>query len=106
MRAIFLLVVLTSCAAFAQDAFEIAVYGSETAVPGQLGTEFHLNHVLRGRTAIVDGELPTNHVTHLTLEPHVGLASWCEAGAYLSTALRADGHYDYSGAFGTADMMW
>ena len=97
MRAILLLVVMTSGAALAQDAFEIAVYGSETAVPGQLGAELHLNHVLVGRTTGREGALPTEHVTHLTLEPHVGLATWCEAGAYLSTALRADGHYDYAG---------
>jgi hypothetical protein len=33
----------------------------------------------------------------LTLEPHVGLASWCEAGAYFQTALRPDGTFDYAG---------
>jgi hypothetical protein len=98
--------------ALAQDAFEIEVYDAQTAAPGQVGVELHVNHFLVGSTqADVGGapgvslggtvaagrERPTNHVTHLTIEPHVGLADWCEAGMYISTALRADGTYDYAG---------
>lgn len=85
-------------AAAAQDAFEIQVYDAETAPPGATGLEVHLNHVAAGATArSPDGELPTDRVTHLTLEPHVGLWRWCEAGAYFQTALRPDGTLDFAG---------
>jgi hypothetical protein len=84
--------------AAAQDAFEIQVYDSEVAPPGGVGLEVHLNYVVAGATTTSsDGELGSNGVTHLTLEPHVGLASWCEAGAYFQTALRPDGSFDYAG---------
>jgi hypothetical protein len=72
-------------AAAAQDAFEIQVYDSETAPPRDFGLEVHLNYV------------PTDPIAHFTLEPHVGLASWCEAGAYFQTALSPDGTFDYAG---------
>jgi hypothetical protein len=85
-------------AAAAQDAFEIQVYDSETAPPRDFGLEVHLNYVAAGVTATsAAGELPSDRVAHLTLEPHVGLASWAEAGAYFQTALRSDGGFDYAG---------
>ncbi len=85
-------------AAAAQDAFEIQVYDSETAPPGDTGLEVHLNYVASGvAMTSPDGELPSDRVAHLTLEPHVGLASWCEGGAYFQTALRPDGSFDYAG---------
>lgn len=84
--------------AAAQDAFEIQVYDAETAPPGATGLEVHVNTVAAGVTTMSpDGELPSDHVTHLTLEPHVGLASWCEGGAYFQTAIRPDGAFDYAG---------
>jgi hypothetical protein len=82
----------------AQDAFEIQVYDYETATPGGVGFEFHANHFAVGSTGLsAAGELPTNHMTHLTLEPHIGIADWCEAGAYIQTAVRGDGGYDFAG---------
>ncbi len=90
-------VLLVAGATRAQDAFEIQVYNADTAAPGQFGAELHLNHFFVGRSSYEGTERPTNHVTHLTIEPHVGLASWCEAGAYISTAVRSDGTYDYAG---------
>src|SRR5262249_27115017 len=41
--------------------------------------------------------LPTDKVVHLTLEPHLGLTDWAELGAYLQSALRPDGSFDYAG---------
>jgi hypothetical protein len=85
-------------AARAQDAFEIQVYDSETAPPGDTGFELHVNNFAAGvRTTSPAGELPTDRVTHFALEPHVGLASWCEAGGYLQAVLRPDGEVDYAG---------
>lgn len=88
---------LTAPAARAQDRFEIQVYDSETAAPGDFGVEHHINVAAVGRTTVEDGELPTDRVLHLTFEPHIGLASWCEVGAYFQTAVRPEGAFDYAG---------
>src|SRR5262245_32903269 len=76
---------VSAAAAHAQDRFEIQVYDSETAPPGEFGVEHHINVAAVGRTTVVDGELPTDQVTHFTFEPHIGLLRWCEAGAYFQT---------------------
>ncbi len=85
--------------AAAQDRFEIQVYDVETAPPAGFGVELHTNYVASGtRQASPDGELPTDRVTHLTLEPHLGLADWCELGGYLQSAIQPDGRFWYAGA--------
>lgn len=99
-RAALLILFFVACesTARAQDAFEIQVYDSETARRGGVGLELHVNNFVAGTTHASDaGELPTNHVTHLTLEPHLGLSNWCEIGGYLQAAIREDGHFDYAG---------
>ena len=99
MRALAIVAVVCGLgrAALAQDAFEIQVYDSETADPGAFGLEVHLNYVAAGETEPAGSELPSDRVAHFTLEPHIGLARWCEAGAYFQTALRPDGSFDYAG---------
>jgi hypothetical protein len=93
-----LLMLLAPRTARAQDAFEIQVYDAETAPPGDTGFELHVNSALVGVTTLSpEGELPSQRVTHLTLEPHVGLLPWCEAGGYLQAAIRPDGTFDYAG---------
>ncbi len=95
---VLLLAVLLPRPSFAQDRFEIQVYDAETAPKATAGIEIHLNFVAAGsQVSSADGELPTNHVTHVTLEPHLGLARFCELGAYLQGALRPDGSFDYAG---------
>ncbi len=101
-----LLTLLLAAPALAQDAFEIQVYSADTAAPLQVGAETHLNHFFVGTKGMNGVELPTDRVTHLTLEPHVGLASWCDAGAYISTALRADGTFDYAGIKLRLKVRW
>ncbi len=84
--------------ALAQDRFEIQVYDAEIAPPGGVGVELHYNTVADGTSQpSADGELATNHLTHLTLEPHVGIASWCELGGYLQAAVLPDGSLRYAG---------
>src|SRR6266568_4397187 len=74
-----LLLALAAAEARAQDRFEIQVYDAQTAPPGGFGLETHLNHVF----ADVDE-------THLTFEPHLGVAPWLEVGGYFQTAVRAE----------------
>src|SRR5712671_1436862 len=98
MRAAVVVALLGAGAARAQDPFEIQVYDVSTAPPLTPGVELHVNGVLQGsEQRSPAGELPTNHVVHATLEPHLGLTDWLEAGAYLQSALRPDGTYDYAG---------
>ena len=69
-----------------------------TAAPGTAGLEIHLNHFFQGTTTpSPQGEVPTEHLTHLTFEPHLGITPWWELGCYLQTVLRPDGHWDSGG---------
>jgi hypothetical protein len=81
----------------AVDRFEIQVYDGTANTPGAPGIELHLNHVASGTRRNEGSELARDGVTHFTLEPSFGLTSWWEAGAYLQTALRPDGRFDYAG---------
>ena len=74
--------------AHAQDAFEVQVYDTLTAPRGEAGLEMHLNqHAIDGAT----------DETHLTFEPHYGLADWAELGGYFQTAVTAAGDLAYAG---------
>jgi hypothetical protein len=83
-----LVVAASAGIARAQDAFEIQVYDSQTAALGEPGLEVHLNQ------HAIDG---AHDETHLTLEPHYGLASWAELGAYFQTAVTTAGDVAYAG---------
>jgi hypothetical protein len=83
--------------AWAQDPFEIQVYDSETAPRGSPGLELHVNNVVQGPREPPPGGPPSEHVTRITFEPHVGVARWAELGGYLQTAVRPDGGYDFAG---------
>jgi hypothetical protein len=80
--------VLVGASAWAQDPYEIQVYAADILVPGTAGLELHVNHARASSS---------DYATHLTLEPHLGLASWCEAGLYLTSVITPDGHYGFSG---------
>ena len=85
-------------ASSAQDKFEIQVYDSQIDPILEPRVELHLNYDQSGtRQSSPDGELPTDHVAHYTLEPQTGLADWCEIGGYFQTALRPDGTFDFAG---------
>jgi hypothetical protein len=90
--------VVPSRAACALDAFEIQVYDGTADAAGTPGLELHVNDVVRGSTmAPPPPELASNHQAHFTLEPSYGVTSFWELGAYLQTALRADGTFDFAG---------
>lgn len=84
-------------AARASDPFEIQIYDGTANAPGAFGLELHANRVLSGHRTSEPPELPTDRVTHLTLEPSYGVTPFLELGAYLQGALRGDGTFDYAG---------
>ncbi len=93
--------------AAAQDAFEIQVYDAETARAGEPGLEIHLNYFAQGTTEpSPEGEVPTDHLTHITFEPHLGVTDWWELGMYLQFALRPDGGFDTGGIKLRSKWRW
>jgi hypothetical protein len=71
---------------FAQDNYEIQVYGSETVPRGQTQIEFHSNFTISGAKMSHDGVLPDEHATHETIEIIHGFTDWFETGFYVFTS--------------------
>ena len=88
---------LATSQAQALDAFEIQVYDGTADGPGQPGIELHANSVVSGQREAVPPELPSDHQTHLTLEPSLGITHWWEIGMYLQSTILPDGTLDYAG---------
>jgi hypothetical protein len=82
----------------ALDAFEIQVYDGTANPASAPGLELHVNHVFSGAETVAALGPTANHSTSFTLEPSFGVFDFWELGAYLQTALRADGEFDYAGA--------
>jgi hypothetical protein len=82
----------------AVDPFEIQVYDGTADAPGTPGLELHANTVAAGPATPAAGARDPGGESHLTLEPSFGVLSVWELGAYLQTAVRADGRYEYAGA--------
>jgi len=75
--------------AAAQENYEIQVYGSETVAPHVTMFELHSNYTINGSKISENGELPTNHAVHETVEITHGFTSWAELGFYWFTAIPA-----------------
>ncbi len=75
-------------AAYAQDNYEIQVYGSDTVPAGSTMFEIHSNFTIDGSKTVVDGMLPTNHAEHETLEITQGFSDWFETGFYVFTSIQ------------------
>jgi len=85
--------------ALGADAFEIQVYDGTANPAGVFGLELHVNDAIDGVKTAPPPELPPHHLLHVTLEPSLGVTRFWELGAYLQTALRADGGgYEFAGA--------
>lgn len=83
----------------AQDNYEIQVYGSETVEKGHTMVELHSNYTIDGsKTISPDGQLPTDHVVHETIEITHGWTPWFETGFYFFNSLGDDGRTAYVGS--------
>ena len=86
------------CPAFAQDNYEIQVYGSETMAPGKTMVELHSNFTVDGSKTVVNGVVPTNHALHETVEITQGINDWFETGFYIFTSYNpVQGGYGWVG---------
>ena len=81
----------------AMDAFEIQVYDAEINRPEKLTLETHLNNVISSGDPEYQGQISSQHLTHLTFEVGLGLKPWWELGAYLQTAIAANNQVKYAG---------
>lgn len=82
----------------AQENYEIQVYGSETMPAHSTMFELHSNFTVDGRRGLSDdGEFPTNHAIHETLEITHGFNDWSELGFYWFTSVPRGGNWDWVG---------
>ncbi len=82
----------------AQDNYEIQVYGAETVKANHTMLELHSNFTSEGTKQVSDGELPTNHVFHETIEITHGWNDWFETGFYFFNTLGNNGRTAYVGS--------
>jgi len=83
--------------AIAQDPFEIAVYGAETAPRKVWELETHMSYIARGTTAFEGPVAPSEHQFHLALELTRGITDHWEVTAYLLSAYRPGPGVEYAG---------
>jgi hypothetical protein len=81
----------------ALDPFEIQVYDATANAPGVPGLELHVNHVFGVPRSVPPPLAAANGQSHFTLEPSIGVTPFWELGAYLQSALLADGSFDFAG---------
>lgn len=79
-------VVLWGATLYAQDNYEIQVYGADTVEPGATMLEFHTNFTAEGPKTAANGLTPTYHAVHETLELTEGINDWFETGFYVFTS--------------------
>jgi hypothetical protein len=92
------LLLLTITRLKAQDNYEIQIYGSETVEKGHTMIELHSNYTFDGSKTMIDGQFPTNHVFHETIEITHGWTPWFETGVYFFNTLGNDGRTGYVGS--------
>jgi hypothetical protein len=94
-----LIIYMLCLEAKAQDNYEIQVYGSETVEQGHTMVELHSNFTIDGSKVVsIDGQLPTNHVEHETIEITHGWTPWFETGFYFFNSIGSDGRTAYVGS--------
>ncbi len=71
---------------YAQDNYEIQVYGSQTQAKKSTMFELHSNFTFDGEKEVAKGVLPSNHSLHETIEVTTGITNNFEIGVYLFTA--------------------
>ncbi len=73
------------------------MYDATANARGVPGLELHLNYWPTGQRVSKPPEVPLNGQFHATLEPSIGVLPFWELGAYLQSAIRADGELDWAG---------
>ena len=91
------LLLVVPATAFAQDNYEIQVYGSEMGAPGSTMFELHSNFTVQGSKTVKDGVAPTSHSMHETLEISHSFNDWFETGFYVFSSVQPDNGWQWVG---------
>ncbi len=94
---LFLAVILASLPAFCQNNYEIQVYGSELVAPGNTMFELHSNFTFEGSKTVIEGQYPTEHQLHETLEITHGFTDYFECGFYIFTSAQSGVGWNWVG---------
>ncbi len=98
MRILLLMAGITlSSALFAQDNYEIQVYGAQTQAKNSSIFELHSNFTFSGERDIIKGVRPSYHALHETVEITTGITDNFELGFYLFTNYTSDYGYKVIG---------
>jgi len=89
-----LIVAACSEPSWSQGNYEVQVYGAETVARDATMVELHSNFTFQGSKGVVDGQRPTEHQLHETLEITHGFNEWFETGFYIFTS--ADAVYGWN----------
>ena len=79
---------------WSQGNYEVQVYPAETVPRGATMVELHSNFTFQGSKSVIDGERPTQHQLHETVEITHGFNEWFETGFYIFTS--ADATYGWN----------
>jgi hypothetical protein len=88
---------VSTTSVYAQDDYEIQVYGAETVESHRTMVELHSNFAIQGSKEVVDGVLPTERAWHETIEITRGFNSWFETGFYIFTSIQPGRGWDWVG---------
>jgi len=97
LRLMFCAFALLPLATFAQDNYEIQVYGADTVEAGYTMVELHSNYTIDGQRATVNGVLPSYHALHETLEITHGFTPWFETGFYVFSSIQPHEGWEWVG---------
>lgn len=76
----------------AQENYEIQVYPGEVLEPHRTMFELHSNFTFEGTKTVEEGQIPTNHALHETVEITQGFNEWFETGFYIFTSYNSYGY--------------
>ena len=93
----FPLLFLLALPLFAQGNYEIQVYGADTVEPHNTMVELHSNFTIEGSKTGIDGQYPTEHQVHETLEITHGFTDWFETGFYVFTSAQSGQGWQWVG---------
>jgi Putative MetA-pathway of phenol degradation len=91
------IVLIAARPAVAQDNYEIQVYGSDTIPAHHTMVELHSNFTINGSKTVEDGQYPTEHAWHETVEITRGVTPWFEVGLYTFTSARSGQGWQWVG---------
>jgi hypothetical protein len=91
------LLLTSGVAVLAQGNYEVQVYPSDPVPVKNTMVEFHTNFTVQGEKQTIDGQYPTNHQFHETIEITHGFTEWFETGFYIFTSYGPGQGYGWVG---------